>query len=279
MRHSRWRAEDAGLGARASAARAVSPRSRSNPPSQRHEDRPENVRSRRGRVLFALTVAGLAVGSFTVASSENATTERGRAAASVAAPGSSAALADRRGPVARRGAAASFAGAADDPAGQPALVRQQDRRRAPRRQGRRADPRRRCPLPRRTARSRNASAGARSRRRSSASTACRTATGSCRPTRTATSARTTTSRSSTSRSRSTTATARVAYGPANNNILFAGTPLCGTHNQGDPVVLYDQFSGRWLASQFATGPARQLRVHLRLGDERPDRRPGAATSS
>ncbi len=46
----------------------------------------------------------------------------------------------------------------------------------------------------------------------------------------------------------------VAYGPANNNVLFTGTPLCGTHNQGDPVVLYDQFSERWLASQFATGP-------------------------
>ena len=46
----------------------------------------------------------------------------------------------------------------------------------------------------------------------------------------------------------------VAYGPANNNILFGGTPICGSHNQGDPVVLYDQFSGRWLASQFATGP-------------------------
>ena len=46
----------------------------------------------------------------------------------------------------------------------------------------------------------------------------------------------------------------VAYGPQNNNVLFTGTPLCGTHNQGDPVVLYDQFSGRWLASQFATGP-------------------------
>jgi hypothetical protein len=46
----------------------------------------------------------------------------------------------------------------------------------------------------------------------------------------------------------------VAYGPANNNLLFTGTPLCGTHNQGDPLVLYDQFSQRWLASQFATGP-------------------------
>ena len=46
----------------------------------------------------------------------------------------------------------------------------------------------------------------------------------------------------------------VAYGPANNNLLFTGTPLCGTHNQGDPLVLYDQFSERWMASQFATGP-------------------------
>ena len=46
----------------------------------------------------------------------------------------------------------------------------------------------------------------------------------------------------------------IAYGPANNNLLFTGTPLCGTHNQGDPLVLYDQFSERWMASQFATGP-------------------------
>ncbi|HET7857305.1 MAG TPA: hypothetical protein VFL41_12690, partial [Gaiellaceae bacterium] len=43
--------------------------------------------------------------------------------------------------------------------------------------------------------------------------------------------------------------------PTNINTLFGGTPICGTHNQGDPVVLYDQFARRWLASQFATASA------------------------
>src|SRR5262245_1030164 len=28
-------------------------------------------------------------------------------------------------------------------------------------------------------------------------------------------------------------------------------PVCATRNDGDPIVLYDQYSGRWLASQFA----------------------------
>ena len=229
------------------------------------------MRSRRGRVLFALAVAGLAVGSFTVASSESATPKV--AGPRQVSPLPARASAPPTGEAPSHGVAqpASFAGAPDDPAGQAALVRQQDRRRAPRRQGRRADPRRRArslggrraPEKPRRALDSGADRQLRGRRR--------TATGSCRPTRTATSARITTSRSSTSRSPSTTATAQLAYGPANINTLFAGTPLCGTHNQGDPVVLYDQFSGRWLASEFATGPARQLPVRLRLGDERPDR--------
>src|ERR671922_267809 len=50
-------------------------------------------------------------------------------------------------------------------------------------------------------------------------------------------------------------------GPLPGNSLFnpVQQPVCGTANQGDPIVLYDQYSGRWLASQFAwlninTGP-------------------------
>src|SRR5512132_2236523 len=39
--------------------------------------------------------------------------------------------------------------------------------------------------------------------------------------------------------------------PTTGNTLFMGTPFCGTHNNGDPIVLYDQFAGRWMASQFA----------------------------
>src|SRR3954453_14796174 len=39
--------------------------------------------------------------------------------------------------------------------------------------------------------------------------------------------------------------------PTTGNTLFTGTSFCGTHNNGDPIVLYDQFAQRWMASQFA----------------------------
>src|SRR6188472_420386 len=32
---------------------------------------------------------------------------------------------------------------------------------------------------------------------------------------------------------------------------FAGSPPCKTHNDGDPVVLYDQISNRWVVTQFS----------------------------
>ena len=38
------------------------------------------------------------------------------------------------------------------------------------------------------------------------------------------------------------------------NALWDGNPnapVCAATNDGDPIVLYDQYSGRWLASQFA----------------------------
>ena len=38
------------------------------------------------------------------------------------------------------------------------------------------------------------------------------------------------------------------------NALWTGNPnapVCAARNDGDPIVLYDQYSGRWLASQFA----------------------------
>ena len=70
----------------------------------------------------------------------------------------------------------------------------------------------------------------------------------------------------------------VAYGPANNNVLFTGTPICGTHNQGDPVVLYDQFSDRWLAR--SSPPARSATTSACRSRRRATRpAPGAATSS
>jgi hypothetical protein len=42
------------------------------------------------------------------------------------------------------------------------------------------------------------------------------------------------------------------YGPADNSTLWAGFigPWTG-HNDGDPIVLYDEIADRWMASQFA----------------------------
>ncbi len=46
------------------------------------------------------------------------------------------------------------------------------------------------------------------------------------------------------------------YGPALNNTLWAGFGgACQTENSGDPIVLYDQISDRWMLSQFTSaGP-------------------------
>ncbi|HLK00043.1 MAG TPA: hypothetical protein VKU39_09065, partial [Streptosporangiaceae bacterium] len=47
------------------------------------------------------------------------------------------------------------------------------------------------------------------------------------------------------------------YGPANGNTLWThfndsnGSDVCRTTNQGDPVVRYDAFNQRWVATQFA----------------------------
>ena len=49
-------------------------------------------------------------------------------------------------------------------------------------------------------------------------------------------------------------TGAVLVAPTNINLLFAALPagdLCRITNDGDPVVLYDQFADRWLVSQFA----------------------------
>lgn len=44
----------------------------------------------------------------------------------------------------------------------------------------------------------------------------------------------------------------VVVAPKNINTLWSGTPnsICATHNNGDPIVLYDQLADRWLVSQF-----------------------------
>ncbi len=44
------------------------------------------------------------------------------------------------------------------------------------------------------------------------------------------------------------------YGPAANNTLWAGFGgICQTSNDGDPIVLHDQLSDRWILTQFALG--------------------------
>jgi len=46
--------------------------------------------------------------------------------------------------------------------------------------------------------------------------------------------------------------ARLAAFTFNNFFVAAGgTGVCSTYNQGDPVVLYDQISGRWIITDFA----------------------------
>ena len=72
-----------------------------------------------------------------------------------------------------------------------------------------------------------------------------------RPTRTATSARTTTWSGSTSTTRFTARRVTAGRPARPGNTLFTGMPFCGPRNNGDPIVLYDQFAGRWMVSQFA----------------------------
>ncbi len=45
------------------------------------------------------------------------------------------------------------------------------------------------------------------------------------------------------------------YGPAGNNTLWTGFGgACQTSNDGDPIVLYDQFADRWILTQFTASP-------------------------
>jgi hypothetical protein len=51
-------------------------------------------------------------------------------------------------------------------------------------------------------------------------------------------------------------TGQVLRGATPINQLWAGTNgECATHNEGDPVVVYDQLADRWLLSQFIAQPA------------------------
>ncbi len=48
------------------------------------------------------------------------------------------------------------------------------------------------------------------------------------------------------------------YGPALGNTLFSGlgaSSPCVTHNDGDPIVVYDQLADRWVGTQFVVGAA------------------------
>jgi len=47
-------------------------------------------------------------------------------------------------------------------------------------------------------------------------------------------------------------TGNLLYGPAAHNTLWSGFGgLCQSHNDGDPIILYDHLADRWLMSQFA----------------------------
>ena len=59
-------------------------------------------------------------------------------------------------------------------------------------------------------------------------------------------------------------------GPNSINSVWTGFGgVCQTSGQGDPILLYDQISNRWLISQFAGGLTR--RVHRGFDDERRHR--------
>ena len=60
------------------------------------------------------------------------------------------------------------------------------------------------------------------------------------------------------------------------------SPYCGARNRGDPIVLYDQYAQRWMASQFAfDGPALPRRSTSASRSRPPATRPvaGARTTS
>ena len=48
-----------------------------------------------------------------------------------------------------------------------------------------------------------------------------------------------------------TKTGTSVLGPLPGNALFQPGTVCGDNNDGDPIVLYDSYSGRWNGSQFA----------------------------
>ena len=63
----------------------------------------------------------------------------------------------------------------------------------------------------------------------------------------------------------------ILYGPAANSTLWSGFPgPWAGHNDGDPVVLYDEMADRWMASQFAVqtsnGKSYQLVAISETGD-------------
>jgi hypothetical protein len=65
--------------------------------------------------------------------------------------------------------------------------------------------------------------------------------------------------------------------PTTGNTIFTGRPFCGSHNNGDPIVLYDQFAQRWMVS---TARARGRSTSASRSRIRAIRPPvGARTSS
>jgi hypothetical protein len=60
----------------------------------------------------------------------------------------------------------------------------------------------------------------------------------------------------------------LVYGPAPNNTVWSGFGgACEVNNDGDPIILYDQFADRWIHSQFvATSPYKECIAVSTTGD-------------
>src|SRR5215210_3511538 len=64
------------------------------------------------------------------------------------------------------------------------------------------------------------------------------------------------------------------------NQLWANTAgECKTHNDGDPVVLYDQLANRWVLSQFIATPADNESTASASPSRPPATRPARTTST
>jgi hypothetical protein len=67
-------------------------------------------------------------------------------------------------------------------------------------------------------------------------------------------------------------TGATVVAPKNINMLWSASPnsICATHNNGDPIVLYDQLADRWLVSQFTVQDASENYAECIAISQTPD---------